>query len=387
VRHRGRARLGLHHLSGVRVGQVRVTSRETRDERREIQRAGRDPLSSHVSRLSSNWLTLHRTARGAEFIGIVPTRVLNPPSTTGMAFWSLNPYVGCEFGCAYCYARTTHRWTVERASNARGAPRAAREAATLPSAEAFERRILVKQDADRVLARTLDPARLDGLPIVIGSATDPYQPAERHFQLTRRILEVFLRHEGLHLGIITKSALVARDAELLAALARRHEVSVHISLASTDGALLRQLEPRSPAPHARLRAMRRLTDAGVRVGMLMMPLLPGLMDSREALGALLRAGRAAGAQWAAGGALRMGPATRQTLLPWLETHRPALARRYRAHYGGRQGVHRAYHEALQRRISGLQREVGFDPEEGRRRERRLGTPARMAPMQAELFAP
>lgn len=369
------------------MGEVRVRTRGARPALRAVTPSeGRRRNPTH-SPPAGSWLTLQRTARGAEFIGIVPTRVLNPPSTTGMAFWSLNPYVGCEFGCAYCYARTTHRWTVERAANSPTAPQAAREASALPSAEAFERRILVKQDADRVLARTLDPARLDGLPIVIGSATDPYQPAERRFGLTRRILEVFLRHEGLHLGIITKSALIARDAELLAALSRRHEVSVHISLASTDGALLRQLEPRSPAPHARLRAMRRLTEAGVRVGMLMMPLLPGLMDSRQALEELLHAAKAAGAQWAAGGALRMGPATRHTLLPWLEAHRPALARRYRAHYGGRQGVHRAYHEALQRRISALQREVGFDPEEGRQRERRLGTPERMAPMQAELFAP
>ncbi|MCA9723017.1 MAG: radical SAM protein, partial [Gemmatimonadetes bacterium] len=200
----------------------------------------------------------------------MPTRVLNPPATTGMAFWSLNPYVGCEFGCAYCYARGTHRWAVERAANQPGAPSAAREAATLGSAVAFERRILVKQDADRVLARTLDPARLDGLPIVIGSATDPYQPAEKRFRLTRRLLEVFLRHEGLHLGIITKSSLVGRDAALLAELSRRHQVSVHLSLPSVDRALLRQLEPRSAAPHARLRAIRQLRDAGVRVGILMM---------------------------------------------------------------------------------------------------------------------
>jgi len=375
---------------------MRVSAGEARREKRVRSGTGGrsarvrgvdGPLSRLASRFSSHWLTLHRTERGTEFIGIVPTRVLNPPATTGMAFWSLNPYVGCEFGCAYCYARGTHRWAVERAANQPGAPSAAREAATLGSAVAFERRILVKQDADRVLARTLDPARLDGLPIVIGSATDPYQPAEKRFRLTRRLLEVFLRHEGLHLGIITKSSLVGRDAALLAELSRRHQVSVHLSLPSVDRALLRQLEPRSAAPHARLRAIRQLRDAGVRVGILMMPLLPGLMDGRAALASVLRAAKEAGASWAAGGALRMGPATRHTLLPWLEVHRPELAARYRRHYGGREGVHRAYSDALQRRISALQREVGFDPEEGRRRERRLGRPERLTPMQGELFTP
>src|SRR5262249_37942860 len=157
-------------------------------------------------------------------------RVLNTPATTGMGFWSLNPYVGCEFGCSYCFARKTHEWTMERAS-------AAGEVAAVPPDQAwraFEHEILVKHTAPDVLLRTLDPATLAGAELVIGTATDPYQPAERRFLLTRRLLEALLRFEGLRLGLITKSPLVTRDLDLLTRLSERHELSISISLASMD---------------------------------------------------------------------------------------------------------------------------------------------------------
>lgn len=326
-----------------------------------------------------------RAERAGTRVLALPTRsILNAPSSTGMQFWSLNPYVGCEFGCAYCYARRTHKWAVERGSNVRGAPAAVREAAALPSAVAFERRILAKTAAPEHLQQELRPTRLGGLPIVIGSATDPYQPAERQLQLTRQLLSSFLHHTGLHLGIITKSALVARDATLLAQLSERHRVSVHISLASLDAALLRRLEPRTPVPGARLRAMRVLADAGVPVGILIAPILPGLTDDAITLHTLLAAAKAAGAQWAGGGPLRMGPATRHTLLPWLDRHRPTLARRYREHYGARQGVTKAYAEALRQRLDELQAAVGLDPREGASREREFTTPR--GAEQGELFS-
>ncbi|MBK6493696.1 MAG: radical SAM protein [Gemmatimonadetes bacterium] len=309
------------------------------------------------------------------FLSLDARGILNPPAATGMRFWSLNPYVGCEFGCAYCYARETHRWTIDRAANQRPPLPTAREAAMLPSAQAFERRILVKEDAAALLRRDLDPARVDSLPIVIGSATDPYQPAERRFKLTRALLEVFTEHRGLHLAIITKSALVARDATLLAELATQHRVSVHISLAALDAALLRQLEPRTPTPKARLAAMQRLAEAGVPVGLLIAPILPGLTDDTVTLETLLAAARHAGARWAGGGPLRLGPATRHTLFPWLLQHRPLLARRYREHYGDRRGVTKAYADALDDRLRTLMDRLGFDPREGMRREEELRTPS------------
>jgi DNA repair photolyase len=333
----------------------------------------RPPISD---RAVKPWIELHRTTHGASYIGIVPTQVLNTPASTGMVFWSLNPYIGCEFGCAYCYARETHRWTVERAANQRTAPATAREAARLPAAQAFEQRILVKHNADEVLARTLDPAKLGTTPIVIGSATDPYQPAERRFGVTRRVLEVFRHHEGLRIGIITKSALVARDAALLAELSRQHRITVHFSIASVDRQLLRQLEPKSAAPHARLRAMEALTSRGVRADVLIMPILPGLTDGEAELRDLMMACRDAGALTVTGGALRMGPATRHTLLPWLDRHRPALAARYRSHYDGHQNVSREYSQALQQRLLQLRREVGFEETASEAWQ----------PMQGELFS-
>lgn len=374
----------MPRLPGLWLGQVRVSPRDSRLEIRDSRQ--RRSLRSRVpDREARGWLELHRTPSGTSYIGITPTGVLNPPAATGMGFWSLNPYIGCEFGCAYCYARETHQWTVERAANHRDATPTAREAARLPVAQGFERRILVKATAPEVLARSLDPARLGTTPVVIGSATDPYQPAERRFGVTRSVLEVLLRYEGLHIGIITKSALIGRDADLLARLSRRHAVTVHFSIGSLDRELLRRLEPRSAAPHARLRVLRRLADLGVACDVLIMPILPGLTDGEEELRAVMIAAKHAGAEAVAGGAVRMGPATRNTLLPWLDRHRPALAARYRAHFAERQYVSAAYGIALRKRLQRLQAEIGFDVAEGERRERRMAGTQRWSPVQTELF--
>ena len=328
--------------------------------------------------MAEDWTELDRRARGTRFLAIASHSIVNSSAATGMVFASVNPYIGCEFGCAYCYARDTHRWAVERAAARNDAPDAVREAGTLPTTEAFERRILIKRNAAELLARTLDPVRLHGGPLVIGTATDPYQPAERRFRITRALLEVLLRYRGLHLGIITKSPLITRDVELLAEISRRNRLTVSLSLASVDAVLLRRLEPRTPAPHARLRAMARLTQAGVRVGLLIAPILPGLTDGRRELRALVCRAKEAGAAWVAGSPLRMGPATRATLLPWLSRERPALAERYRRHYRTRQWVSPNYGDALQGRLVRLQEELGMTPEEGTRAKRDFSRPAPVA---------
>jgi DNA repair photolyase len=293
------------------------------------------------------------------YLAIVPRGVLNSKAATHMPFWSINPYIGCEFGCAYCYARETHHWSVDRAMR-RGEPEAV-EIARLAPDTAFERRILVKEGAAQVLARELPRARLDGSRILFGTATDPYQPAERRFGVTRALLEVFLKFEGLRIGIITKSALVMRDAALLGALARRHDVSTSISLASVDAPLLREMEPRTPVPAVRLRAMRTLADAGVRVGLLAAPILPGINDDAAGLGALLRAARQHGALWTRYGTLRMGAATRATLFPWLKQNRPELVARYERHYRLKQSVSREYALAFKSRFERLRDEAGIPP--------------------------
>ena len=290
--------------------------------------------------------SLDRRARGTEFLSMPVRSVLNSPLATGMGFWSLNPYVGCEFGCTYCYARDTHRYVVERMGG---------QADQMD----FERRILIKPDVADALARTLDPARVGQAPLVIGTATDPYQPAERRFRLTRRVLEVLLGWRGLTLGLITKSPLVTRDLDLLQRLGERHTLSVNISLATLDARLARRLELRSPVPAARLRALARLAGAGINAGVMVAPVIPCVTDGRAELDALFRAAKEAGARYVVGAALRLGPAARRRFLPHLAREFPELAERYARHYAGRQSADRAYREALSRRLRALRRKYGF----------------------------
>jgi DNA repair photolyase len=335
--------------------------------------------------------------RGTRFIGLPVNSVLNTPASTGMGFWSINPYVGCEFGCTYCYARDTHRWTVERAVGRSGGQAGGRtdvrpieagasrsapslrsgqalppyRPSALPPEEAFEKEILVKTEVAEVLARTLNPARIAGNSLVIGTATDPYQPAERQFRLTRRILEVLRSYHGLSIGIITKSALITRDLDVLQALSQRNEVTVNISLATADARLARRLERRSPVPAARLRALRRLIEGGIYAGLLVAPIVPGVTDDWAGLARLLEAAKEAGARYVVGSALRLGPAARHRFLPFLEQEFPELAERYRRHYAGKDHVSQSYQDALTRRLRLLQQAYGFPVDEGMRRRRQL----------------
>ena len=349
MRRPAHSRLRLRELPALRLGTLRVTSRQL------------DLLPS-PGPSGRRWAVLDERERGTRFLELPVRSVLNTAASTGMGFWSVNPYVGCEFGCTYCYARDTHRYAVER-SGAAPEP--------LPAWEAFERRILVKTGVAEVLARTLDPARLGGHSLVIGTATDPYQPAERRFRLTRRILEVLLRHRGLAIGMITKSPLVTRDLDLLGRLAERHEVTVNISLATLDRRLARRLELRSPVPAARIRALARLSAAGIHAGLLVAPILPGITDSRAGLDRLMGAAKEAGARYVVGSALRLGPAARHRFLPVLAREFPELAERYERHYARREGVSPAYQRALSERLHELQRRHGFPVDEGMKRRQQL----------------
>jgi DNA repair photolyase len=339
----------LRELPALRLGSLRVTARQL-------------DLLPPPEAGEPRWEVLDERGRGTRFLALSVRSVLNTSATTGMGFWSINPYVGCEFGCTYCYARDTHRYAMERS----GVP-----AEPLPAWQAFEQRILVKTGVAEVLARTLDPARLGEHTLVIGTATDPYQPAERRFRLTRRILEVLLHHRGLAIGIITKSPLVTRDIDVLRRLAERHEVTVNVSLATLDPRLARRLELRSPVPAARMRALARLTAAGIHAGLLMAPILPGITDDRPGLDRLMGAAKEAGARYVVGSALRLGPAARQRFLPVLTQEFPELAERYARHYARSEGVSAAYQRALSGRLHHLQRRHGFPVEEGRRRRQQL----------------
>ena len=272
--------------------------------------------------------------------------VLNPPETTGMDFWSLNPYTGCAFGCTYCYARYSHRYVMERASDARRMEDSlAEKYAQMPPWLAFERNIFVKTNAPELLSRVLrhgsDKHRqlLGGQAILIGSATDPYQPAERRFRVTRGVLEVLAMHPGLRIVIITKSPLITRDVDLLARISRHSKLSVHISLITLDRELARRLEPRSPTPESRVRALARLRAAGIEAGINCMPVLPGITDNPADLDALVKRVAEAGATYVGACALRLRNSAKQRYLPFIESEFPHLARSYRRTYGP--GEHQA----------------------------------------------
>jgi DNA repair photolyase len=301
--------------------------------------------------------------------------VLNGPEVTGMGFWSINPYVGCAFGCAYCYARYAHRYVAER-KTLEGADDG-HELTELPPWLAFERRIFVKRNAAEVLRETLrghrpqapgirrghrpeatgqtptdHPARLaklwKGEAIVIGTATDPYQPAERLYRVTRGVLEVLAEEKGLSVTVITKSALITRDIDVLRELSSRSGFTIHLSLITLDRELARRIEPRAPTPEARVRALERLANAGIDVGINVMPVLPGITDRPAMLDAVIRRVKEAGAAYVNACALRLRSAARKRYLPFIDAEFPRLSTAYRTTYSNGYQVGDAYREGLSR---------------------------------------
>ena len=348
MRGRARRRIGVLVLPQLRVGVVRVGTR-----------VGLPVLEERL--------------RGTRFIAHDARSVLNPPESTGICCWSLNPYVGCEFGCSYCYARFAHRYVVERARDAgRVTPAELGQLRGPRGWDGFEHQIFVKRrpavlaalerDLERVLAR-YRRGRRD--PVLIGTATDPYQPAERRFGITRAVLERLAQAPPLDLGLITKSPLVTRDTDLLARLALRHRLTVHLSLISTRRGLIRRFEPRSPMPHARLRAVQKLVTAGVHAGLLVAPILPGVTDRSADLRQLLRAARVHYARCAHVSPLRVYAAVRPVLLPVLERHFPALVPRYLAAYRRAEGAPRDYARALNERFAHIAGQVGISTTDDR----------------------
>jgi DNA repair photolyase len=298
------------------------------------------------------------------YFGMAPKSVLNGPDTTGMGWWSINPYVGCAFGCAYCYARYAHRYVGERLAahpfDVDGEPHS--ETEELPPWLAFERRIFVKRDAGALVRRALQrPARLAAIQrdgVVIGTATDPYQPAERRFRLTRGVLEALTEYSGLKVTIITKSPLVTRDIDLLTRIAGRSRISVHVSLITVDRDLARRLEPRAPTPEARLRGIARLRAAGIEVGVNVMPVLPGITDAPGMIDALVRAVAAADVSYLGACALRLRRAARERYIPFIEAEFPALASRYRGAYARGHQVSEGYRQGLRERFAAVCAEHG-----------------------------
>ena len=204
----------------------------------------------------------------------LPARSILNRTKPNMPFeWTINPYRGCEFGCKYCYARYTHEF-MEMAP------------------EEFEDKIYAKSAGAQLLRQELRRVERKEW-IAIGTATDPYQPAERRFGRTRAILEVFARERGRRVSVTTKSDLVARDIDLLREIARANVLGINMTVTTLDEKLARALEPRAPRPELRLQAVRRLSAAGICVGVFPNPIMPGLTDSERALDGLALAARVA----------------------------------------------------------------------------------------------
>jgi len=260
--------------------------------------------------------------------------------------WAINPYRGCEFACKYCYARYTHEFM------------------ELRDGVDFERKIFVKRRAAELLRHDLKKVKR-GEQIAIGTATDPYQPAERRYEMTRAILEEFSRHAGLEIGIVTKSNLVTRDAEVLRRVAERNEVFVNVTVTTVDVELARKLEPRAPRPDLRLEAVRQLNLAGVHAGVICAPVLPEITDKPRDLEALVKAAREAGAKYIYANPLFLKPCSAAVFLPFLEREFPALVEVYRKRYWERAFLPRGYGERLSALMRALRQKYGFSARHGR----------------------
>lgn len=291
-----------------------------------------------IARMASESELLQAKSR-VRYFEIASRSILNR-TKPGMPFqWTINPYRGCEFGCKYCYARYTHEF-MEMAP------------------EDFEDRIYAKPAATHLLRQELGRIqRKDG--IAIGTATDPYQPAERRFLRTRAILEVFARERGWHLGIITKSDLILRDLGLLQEIARRNVFHVVLTITTLNEKLARLMEPRAPRPDLRLNAVQGLSAAGLMVGVNPNPIMPLLTDTEYSLDRLAKAARDAGAQYFGGGPLFLMPSAQKVFFPFLEKHYPALLPPYRAQFEKSPYLGGAYKEALRARVRKIRDRYGL----------------------------
>ena len=265
--------------------------------------------------------------------------------------WTINPYRGCEFGCKYCYARYTHEYM------------------ELDGGE-FERKIYVKQDAGPRLAQ--DVARKYSYAseasggekaehIAIGTATDPYQPAEREYGVTRACLEELAQREGLSVSVITKSNQIVRDIELFKKIAARSELALNITITTLRTGLARLLEPRAPRPDLRLAAVRQLREAGLAVGVSASPIVPGITDREGDLEEVAEAAREAGAQWFWSGVLFLMPSSAKQFLPFVREKFPRLAKQYEQWYSKNGYAPEEYRRKMAERVARIKQKLGFGP--------------------------
>ena len=290
-----------------------------------------------IARLASAGESL-REGHNVEYFTLPAKSLLNKcVSKRAMPFtWTINPYRGCEFACKYCYARYTHEFMEMR------------------DGLEFEQKIYVKQHAADLLRHELRRVK-PGEAIALGTATDPYQPAERRYEVTRGILEEFARHRGFDLGIVSKSNLMVRDLDVLQEVAKSNRLSVHITITTLNVELARILEPRAPRPDLRMDALRVLSQAGIRAGVSCSPVVPGITDGPADLEAVIRAASEAGADYVFANPLFLKPCSAAVFLPFLEQNFPHLAGNYRKRYQDRAFLPPAYGKRLSDLVMALRR--------------------------------
>jgi DNA repair photolyase len=274
--------------------------------------------------------------------------------------WSINPYRGCRHACVYCYARPTHEYL------------------GLNGAEEFQEVVFAKVNAPDVARRELGRRTWGGHPVVIGTATDPYQQAESRYALTRGILEAF-RDFRNPVSITTKSPMVLRDLDILEELARHVDVTVHFTVTTLDDAIWRAVEPTTSKPRKRLEAMATLREHGIRSGVFLSPVLPGITDHPDHLEAVVRAAAEHGAEFLFSQALRLGPGISEYYLPFLEAQYPHLADGYRHLYRGNSPSWE-YADRVSRRVRDLKAHYGIqdEPPPAKRSTRHVQPPLQLA---------
>ena len=277
-----------------------------------------------------------------EFFSLPVRSILNRcDSRRNLPFtWTINPYRGCEFACKYCYARYTHEFM------------------EIHDFADFERKIFVKEEAAWLLRRDLKKVR-PGEEIAIGTATDPYQPAEKRHLVTRSILEELSRHAGLEIGIVTKSNLVLRDIDLLQRIAEQNTIGVHVTVTTLNCDIARTMEPRAPRPDLRLQAVRRLNEAGIPAGVSCAPVLPGITDKPKDLEALVKAASEAGATHIFANSLFLKPCSRAIFLPFIKERFPDLVPLYQQLYGERDFGSQGYRKHLSALLSKFKNKYGI----------------------------
>jgi DNA repair photolyase len=286
-----------------------------------------------------------RDGHEVEFFTLEARSILNRCNVPRMPFsWTVNPYRGCEFACKYCYARYTHEF-MELRDNLE-----------------FERKIFVKQRAAELLRKDLRKVK-PGEIIAIGTATDPYQPAERRYEVTRSILEGLAQRSGYDIGIVTKSNLILRDIDVLQRVAEHNKLYVNLTVTTLDTQLARILEPRAPRPDLRVEAVRTLNQAGVAAGVIIAPVLPSITDSPAALEGIVRATVEAGGRYIYANPLFLKPCSASIFMPFLRERFPHLANEYEQRFRTNAFLPDAYRQRISELMAALRRKYGLPARE------------------------